>query len=125
MPYHTHNLIQSFSGATFAQRLNLFILSSSHPRDLHATDISGDKFPNLGIDPVLRDNGSQAKPHPLTLALLPGSPAIDKIPLDACQIQIEIINNGQTLSISTDQRDMKRPDGNEKMCDIGAYKSGP
>jgi hypothetical protein len=47
------------------------------------------------------------------LGLLPGSPAIDQIPLDACHI------NG----INTDQRGMKRPDGNEKTCDIGAFES--
>ena len=96
-----YNLIQSFSGATFA------------PNKQHHTDLSGDKFPNLGIAPALRDNGGLAKPHTFTLALLPGSPAIDKIPLAACHV------NG----IATDQRGMKRPDDNENTCDIGAYES--
>jgi hypothetical protein len=97
-----YNLIQSFSGATFA------------PNKQHHTDLSGDKFPNLGIDPALRDNGGLAKLQTFTLALLPGSPAIDKIPLAACHV------NG----IVADQRGMKRPDENENTCDIGAYESG-
>ncbi len=95
-----YNLIQSFAGATFDDPLNK-----------HSTDISGDALPNLGIDPVLRDNGGPTK----TLALLPGSPAIDKIPLDACHVK----------GITTDQRGVKRPDGNESACDIGAYESSP
>ena len=95
-----YNLIQSFSGATFDDPLNK-----------HSTDISGDITGNLGIDPVLRNNGGPTK----TLALLSGSPAIDKIPLDACHV------NG----ITTDQRGVKRPDGNESACDIGAYESSP
>ena len=97
-----YNLIQSFTGAIFA------------PNKQHHTDLSGDKFPNLGIDPALRDNGGLAKLHTFTLALLPGSPAIDKIPLAACHV------NG----IVADQRGMKRPDENENTCDIGAYESG-
>ena len=92
-----YNLIQNFSGATFDDPLNK-----------HSTDISGVITGNLGIDPVLRDNGGPTK----TLALLPGSPAIDEIPLDACHA------NG----ITADQRDVKRPDGNESACDIGAYE---
>jgi len=95
-----NNLIQNFSGATFVD-----------PLKLHSTDISGDSLPNLGIDPTLHDNGGQTK----ALALLPGSPAIDAIPLAACH------PNG----ITTDQRGIKRPDDNEHFCDIGAYESSP
>jgi len=47
---------------------------------------------------------------PQTHALLPGSPAIDKIPLNACHV------NG----VSTDQRGVRRPQG--AACDIGAYE---
>ncbi len=99
-----YNLIQNLSGATFVDLHNM-----------HSTDISGDKFPNLGIDPMLRDNGGSTKPHTLTHALLPGSPAIDAIPLVACH------PNGNTA----DQRGVKRPDENEQFCDIGAYESSP
>jgi hypothetical protein len=44
--------------------------------------------------------------------LLPGSPALDRIPPDACHIN----------DITSDQRGVKRPDGNEQFCDIGAYE---
>jgi Protein kinase domain len=54
----------------------------------------------------LQDNGGPTQ----TIALLPGSPAIDFIPLKFCQS-------------TTDQRGMSRPDGNVPACDIGAYES--
>jgi hypothetical protein len=44
--------------------------------------------------------------------LLQGSPAIDRIPLEACH----------PGNISADQRGVKRPDGKENTCDIGAYE---
>ena len=68
-----------------------------------STDIAGDKFSNLWIDPQLRNNGGFTTTH----ALLPGSPAIDQIPLEACDS-------------TTDQRGVKRPQGSQ--CDIGAYE---
>jgi parallel beta-helix repeat protein len=96
-----YNLIQDTSGATF--NADIF-----NPNFSHATDVSVDPHTDLRIDPLLRDNGGPTK----TLALLQGSPAIDKTPLAACQI------NG----IFTDQRGIERPDGNESACDIGAYE---
>jgi len=98
-----YNLIQNSTGADFVNAQT----------DKHLTDISGDQFPNLGIDPILQDNGGRAQLHTRTHRLLQGSPAIDQIPLDACHI------NG----ISTDQRGIRRPQG--KSCDIGAYEYGP
>ncbi len=98
-----YNLIGNSTGADF---VNISL-------DKHLTDISGDQFPNLGIDPTLQDNGGQAQPHTRTHRLLQGSPAIDKIPQDACHI------NG----VSTDQRGVQRPRG--KSCDIGAYEYEP
>ena len=55
----------------------------------------------------------------MTLALLsdPSNPAVDTIPLDACQV------DDGTGKITTDQRGMARPDDGESMCDIGAYES--
>jgi hypothetical protein len=94
-----YNLIQDVTGATFVA-----------PNKKHSTDISGDQFPNLGIDPVLRDNGSSPQTH----ALLPGSPAIDRIPFHAC--------HPFPQGSDSDQRNMKRPDGNETACDIGSYE---
>ncbi len=58
--------------------------------------------PNLAS--ALADNGGPTQ----TLALLSGSPAIDKIPSASCP--------------STDQRGVTRPDDGESACDIGAYE---
>jgi hypothetical protein len=49
-----------------------------------------------------------------TLALLPGSPAIDKIPRGA---------NGCGEEIAIDQRGIKRPQGKAHACDMGAFES--
>jgi hypothetical protein len=95
-----YNLVQDPSGVIFT------------PNQQHSTDIPVNPHTNLGIDPMLRDNGGLATLHTFTHALLPGSPAIDKIPLEACHIN----------DISTDQRGMKRPSENENTCDIGAYE---
>jgi len=70
----------------------------------------------LFADPArLRNNGGPT----MTYALGPGSPAIDAIPLQYCQVQ-GILNKQSRMY--TDQRGMKRPDGNEQFCDIGAYE---
>ncbi len=98
-----YNLIQDFSSTTFA----------SDPLNKHLTDISGDRFANLGIDRRLQDNGGLAQPHTWTHRLLQNSPAIDRIPPATCHV-----NN-----IYTDQRGIRRPQG--KGCDIGAYEYGP
>ena len=44
-----------------------------------------------------------------TMALLQGSPAIDRVVSNSCP--------------STDQRGYARPDNGESACDIGAYES--
>jgi len=62
--------------------------------------------PNLG--PLANNGGST-----LTHALLPGSPAIDQIPVGT---------NGCGTFITTDQRGTPRPIG--LRCDIGAYEAG-
>jgi len=92
-----YNLIQNISGATFEDPLNE-----------HSTDIPGDIFSDLGIDPLLRDNGGPTPTH----ALFPGSPAINQVPRSACLV------NG----VTTDQRGMRRPDSDEDACDMGAYE---
>jgi hypothetical protein len=97
---HGYNLIQDTFGATFT------------PNEQHLTDIPGKTFTDLKIDPVLRDNGGLTKPHTFTHMLLPGSPALGRIPPDACHIN----------DITSDQRGVKRPEGNEQFCDIGAYE---
>jgi transcriptional regulator with XRE-family HTH domain len=92
-----YNLIQNSSGTTFI------------PNQQHLTDVHVHADEDIGISSLLSGNQVQI------LALLPGSPAIDRIPLDACDI------NG----IFTDQLGVIRPDGNEEVCDIGAYESSP
>jgi hypothetical protein len=61
---------------------------------------------NPGIGP-LQDNGGPAQ----TLALVPGSAAIDQVPTTGSQCP------------ATDERGVKRPSG--AACDIGAYEAAP
>ena len=104
-----YNLVGDRSGATFL----------GSPK-VQSTDMLGVSSTDLKIDPMLRDNGGSVRPHTWTHALLPGSPAIDAIPLQDCQVKA-ILNSRSRMY--TDQRGMKRPDENESACDIGAYES--
>jgi CSLREA domain-containing protein len=63
--------------------------------------------PKLASKPSLANNGGPTK----TIALLTGSPAINAIPQGT---------NGCGTKITTDQRGVKRPQGNR--CDIGAFE---
>jgi len=90
-----YNLVQRFADTEW-----------NGPANKHATDLSGDKFPNLGIDPHLHADG-KATP---TLALLPNSPLLNLIPASSCDMPV-------------DQRGIKRPQQNA--CDIGAYEYAP
>lgn len=87
-----YNLVQNFSGATW-----------NDPANKHATDLSGDKLPDLGIDTQLRASGAATPTH----ALLASSPALKRIPSGSCDMAV-------------DQRGVKRPQQNA--CDIGAYE---
>jgi hypothetical protein len=75
-------------------------------------------FADLKINPVLGNNGEPTQ----TLALLPGSPAIDAVPQQACSVTTKDPFD-HTMTITTDQRGNPRPDGSEDACDIGAYES--
>jgi hypothetical protein len=97
-----YNLIQNASGFTFPD-----------PSHKHPTDRTDLPLVDLHLDAMLRSNGGSTQ----TLALLPGSPALDAIPLSACHIVV----NG--VPIATDQRGVKRPQGDA--CDIGAYEYAP
>jgi parallel beta-helix repeat protein len=110
-----YNLLQGNAGATFNPATS----------KQHGTDktLSVNGRTKLFAAPVgLRDNGGPTR----TYALAPGSPALDQIPLDACHVTVPIKNFSGTpiaqYTITTDQRGMKRPDGNERFCDIGAYE---
>lgn len=89
-----YNLLQDTSGAIFTANSQ------------HSTDAVVAPHTSLHMDSRLNVRAPQ------TLALLPGSPAIDAIPLDACSLK----------TILTDERGVKRPDGQEPRCDIGAYE---
>jgi hypothetical protein len=67
--------------------------------------------PGLSSD-GLTNNGGPTQ----TIALSPGSPAIDAIPVADCTDQ-----NGKRLK--TDQRGFPRPDAEESVCDIGAFET--
>ena len=82
-----HNLIGNVSGCSF----------NAATGDLTNVD------PLLGL---LQDNGGDTFTH----ALLPGSPAIDYIPVENC-------------AVDTDQRGVSRPQG--LACDIGKYEVAP
>ncbi len=97
-----YNLLENVAGATG--------LNARTDRQVTLAD--------LKIDSTLRDSGGSTK----TLALLPGSPAIDAVPLQACSITVTD-TSGQNETITTDQRGDPRPDGSENACDIGAYES--
>ncbi len=100
-----YNLVGDRSGATFL----------GSPK-VQSTDILAVSSIALEIDPMLRDNGGPTK----TFALFPGSPAIDAIPLQYCQVK-GILNSRSRMY--TDQHGRPRPDDNEQFCDIGAYES--
>ncbi len=111
---HAHTS-PNISGVITSHGYNLFQNVSPFtnfvPLNVQSTNVEVSTSTSLGIDSLLRKNGGQT----LTHALIAGSPAIDSIPPDTCQI-IGIIN---------DQRGVKRPQGDG--CDIGAYeyKSSP
>lgn len=71
-----------------------------------------------GVNPLLSPDGLHNNGGPTeTIALSPGSPAIDVIPLANCGDQASPPN-----PIITDQRLFPRPDAGEAKCDIGAYE---
>ena len=72
---------------------------------------------DLKLDSTLSNHGGLTP----TLALLPGSLAIDAIPAEICSSFTDI--SGHAITITTDQRGDSRPDGGEQKCDIGAYES--
>lgn len=69
--------------------------------------------PGLSSDGLVNNGGPTQ-----TIALSPGSPAIDAIPVADCTDQ-----SSPPKPITTDQRGMPRPDYTELVCDIGAYES--
>jgi hypothetical protein len=122
------NADSNISGQIWSRGYNLFqyvsLSTNFASSNKHSTDINVYTSTNLAIDTVLRKNDGPTQTH----ALLPGSPAIDRIPLD---IYLHIVTETQrntffsdyslaTSSLLADQRGVKRPQGNG--CDIGAYE---
>ncbi len=70
---------------------------------------------SLKLDPVLRSNGGPTQ----TLALLPGSPALDAVPGNVCKITFTDVT-GHTKTIMADQRRDPRFHRSKHACDIGA-----
>jgi hypothetical protein len=70
------------------------------------------------VNPLLSPAGLSNNDGPTqTIALLPRSPAIDAIPVEACTDQAS-----PPKPVTTDQRGFPRPDAGEEFCDIGAYE---
>jgi predicted outer membrane repeat protein len=97
-----YNLLQNMADLAFT------------PAGLHNTDrdVQDTDLTRIFSAPVqLRNNGGSTQ----TYALSPNiaNPALDQVPLTLCQLD----------GMSTDQRSIKRPDGNERFCDIGAYET--
>ena len=84
-------------------------LDSDGTCNLTATGDLSNTDPLLG---PLQDNGGPTFTH----TLLPGSPAIDAIPLEAC-------TDKDGNPITTDQRGVLRPQG--AACDLGAFEFQP
>jgi hypothetical protein len=78
----------------------------------YITSNPGTEVTNAMLDPNgLQNNGGPTQ----TIALEPGSPAIDYIPVTACTG----LNGAQ---ITTDQRGDPRPGAGETQCSVGAYE---
>jgi hypothetical protein len=103
----TNNVRVESSAAFLSQGYNLTNSGPGTPFTT-TTDITNTN-PLLGL---LQDNGGSSWTH----ALLPGSPAIDRIPFNT---------NSCGTSITTDQRGWARPWPTGGQCDIGAYEVHP
>jgi uncharacterized repeat protein (TIGR01451 family) len=104
------------------------------PNDILAGSLPLVNGPGLETDSsgkfALGDNGGPTQ----TIALLPGSPAIDAeiaLPLGLAGVHGHAADVAKTfcadvigLPVTTDQRGAQRPDVNATNCDIGAFESG-
>ncbi len=100
------NNVKVDSGATFTS-LGYNLTNSGAGTPFTATTDLINADPLLG---PLQDNGGSTWTH----ALLPSSPAMDRIPFGV---------NGCGTSVTTDQRGQPRPGTFTHLCDIGAYEA--
>jgi len=95
-------------------------IAVSHFTPVHDRPVSASDLTKM-IDPQgLQNNGGLTKTYKLLSGQ--GNPAVDTIPLAGCLATIQDAF-GQTMTITTDQRGMPRPDNKEQFCDVGAYES--
>lgn len=98
--------------APFASDISATSLAVTSSYDLiqNIAGVPGDSRAHHNLVGIAPDLGPLQTNHGSTQthALLPSSPAIDQIPFSICQ------------KVSTDQRNVKRPQGSA--CDIGAYE---
>ncbi len=87
------------------------LVSHSDIRRLEGINFPGEG--NINVDPRLGEPGDYGSVTQ-TIPLLPGSPAVDAVPLDQCTLA-----DGVT-PLTVDQRGVARPQG--KACDMGAYE---
>ena len=100
------NNVKVESGATITSQGHNLTNSGAGTPFTATTDLTNTN-PLLG---PLQDNGGSTWTH----ALLPGSPAIDRIPFGV---------NGCGTTLTADQRGQPRPGTFTHLCDIGAYEA--
>jgi hypothetical protein len=93
-------------------------IAVSHFTPGHDTTVSASDLTMIFDPQGLQNNGGRTRTYKLLPG--PGDPAIDSIPLAACQVA-DIYDKATHTYV--DQRSMPRPDDNEQFCDIGAYES--
>ncbi len=107
------------SGADCANGSSGFIASGGHNLDSDGSCDLTDPTDLPNTDPMLgplQDNGGPTFIH----ALLPGSPAIDAIPVADCSYDDDGDPGTPDVPLTEDQRGVVRPQGDG--CDMGAYE---
>jgi cysteine-rich repeat protein len=81
-------------------------------------------FTGDGVDPLLDPLGLQGNGGATeTIALQPGSPAIEAIPDGECTFDEDGDPDTPEVALLTDQRGVARPQPQDGLCDIGAFEA--
>ena len=96
------------------------ITDEGYNLDTDGSCTSGKTGDITGEDPLLGPLQNNGGPTP-TMALLPGSPAIDQIP-SPTGFAVNTTTYYLCQPNGADQRGYPRPDAGESVCDIGAYE---
>jgi hypothetical protein len=115
-----HNLLQNMTNIvpSRASSPDTSNIAASHFTPVHDRTVSVGDLTKIFDPQGLQSNGAQTKTYKLLSGL--DDPALDAIPLAACDIP-DIFDN--TTHKYIDQRGVARPDDNVQFCDIGAYES--